>query len=49
MPYQDLLSNYYDFQIDINITAMQGVKAKIHNGTLIYWAGDERFVDFREG
>ena len=49
MPYQDLLSNYYDYQIDVNITSMQGVKAKMHNGTLIYFADDETQIDFVEG
>ena len=39
-PYEHLLSSYYDYQIDINITAMSGVKAKLHNGTFIYWADD---------
>lgn len=28
---------------------MQGVKAKIHNGTFIYFADDETSVDFRNG
>ena len=28
---------------------MQGVKAKIHNGTFIYWADDETNVGFRDG
>jgi hypothetical protein len=28
---------------------MQGVKAKMHNGTLIYFADDETQIDFVEG
>ena len=28
---------------------MQGVKGKVHNGTFVYWAGDERPVDYRNG
>ena len=28
---------------------MQGVKAKVHNGTFIYWADDETQIAFRDG
>ena len=28
---------------------MQGVKAKIHNGTFIYWAGDETHAELNDG
>ena len=28
---------------------MQGVKAKIHNGTYIYFTGDPTDIHFREG
>ena len=33
-------SQYYDYQIDVNITSMTGVLATIHNGTVLNFAGD---------
>jgi hypothetical protein len=48
-PYQHLLSADYDYQIDVNITQMQGVRAKLHNGTFIYWADDETQAVMQNG
>jgi len=43
------LSVEYDFQIDVNITSMQGVRAKLHNGTFIYFAEDETQANYEKG
>ena len=42
-------SDYYDYQIDLNITYMKGVLATIHNGTDIFNIGDALEVDFVGG
>jgi len=40
---------YYDYQIDVNITVMEGVVATIHNGTSLFTAQDSLEVNFDGG
>ena len=42
-------SDYYNYQIDLNITYMKGVLATIHNGTDVFSIGDPLEVDFEGG
>lgn len=37
---------HHRWQIDVNITHMNNVKAQIHNGTVIYYTGNATEVDF---
>ena len=40
---------YYDYQIDVNVTAMEGVVATIHNGTSLFTTGDSLEINFDGG
>ena len=42
-------TEYYNYQIDVNITSMNGVLATIHNGTVLLFAGDATEVNFESG
>jgi hypothetical protein len=40
---------HYDYQIDVNVTAMEGVVATIHNGTSLFTTGDSLEINFEGG
>ena len=41
--------NFYDYQIDVNVTVMEGVVATLHNGTSMFTTGDAIEINFEGG